>query len=397
MCSKLSGMKDSGSNEPEPSGYKQGSASHDYVSDLKFADPEDSRRWLHVGVDVSGENRSATYIQQDASVIHSRTANQDVEMLSITEALHKYDWLGDYMWNYLDPEKDQYAAHASSMPHNGYFIRSRPGAKIARPVQACLYMSEEDSTQNVHNVIIAEAGSEMHVITGCATASHVSSGLHLGISEFYVKKGATLHFTMIHDWGEQVNVRPRSAVYVEEGGVIVNNFISLRPLGTLEMNPLAILDGKGAVARFNSILAATRDTYLDVGSRVVLNQPQTRAEVISRAISAGGTIIARGEMIGKVAGCRGHLECKGLILSDGLMHAIPELQGYVPGVDMSHEAAVGKIDQREIEYLMARGLDEDEAVSTIVRGFLNVDIEGLPQDLAEEIDKTVTETQKDMM
>ncbi|HMA66969.1 MAG TPA: SufD family Fe-S cluster assembly protein, partial [Desulfosalsimonadaceae bacterium] len=244
---------------------------------------------------------------------------------------------------------------------------------------------------------IAEAGSDMHVITGCATAAHVSSGLHLGVSEFYVKKGATLHFTMIHDWGEQVNVRPRSAVYVEEGGVIVNNFISLRPLGTLEMNPLTILDGKGAVARFNSILVATRDTYLDVGSRVVLNQPQTRAEIISRGISAGGTIIARGEMIGKVAGCKGHLECKGLILSDGLMHAIPELQGYVPGVDMSHEAAVGKIDQREIEYLMSRGLDEDEAVSTIVRGFLNVDIEGLPRDLAEEIDKTVTETQKDMM
>ncbi len=31
----------------------------------------------------------------------------------------------------------------------------------------------------------------------------------------------------------------------------------------------------------------------------------------------------------------------------GLMHAIPELRGYVPGVEISHEAAVGKIDQRE--------------------------------------------------
>jgi Fe-S cluster assembly scaffold protein SufB len=79
------------------------------------------------------------------------------------------------------------------------------------------------------------------------------------------------------------------------------------------------------------------------------------------------------------------------------MHAIPELQGLVPGVEMSHEAAVGKIDQREIEYLMARGLDEDEAVSTIVRGFLNVNIEGLPAGLAAEIDRAVAETQKDMM
>jgi Fe-S cluster assembly scaffold protein SufB len=147
----------------------------------------------------------------------------------------------------------------------------------------------------------------------------------------------------------------------------------------------------------NSILVAASGCHLDVGSTVHLNYPDTKAEIISRAITVGGTIIARGDMIGKVAGCKGHLECKGLLLNDGIMHAIPELQGHVPGVEMSHEAAVGKIDQREIEYLMARGLDEDEAVSTIVRGFLNVDIEGLPPGLAAEIDKAVTETQKDMM
>jgi hypothetical protein len=330
-------------------------------------------------------------------VIHSRAAVPDVEVMPITEALENYGWVADYMWRHLDRETDDYTRHAGRMPSNGYFIHSKPGAEIEEPVQSCLYLSEEGAAQNVHNIVIAEPNSRMHIITGCATASHVRSGLHLGVSEFYVKKGATLHFTMIHDWGEEVDVRPRTAVHVEEGGVIVSNYISLRPLGSLEMNPLTILDGKGAVARFNSILVATRNTRLDVGSRVTLNQPETRAEIISRGIAAGGTIIARGEMAGMVAGCRGHLECKGLILSDGLMHAIPELMGYVPGVDMSHEAAVGKIDQREIEYLMARGLDEDEAVSTIVRGFLNVNIDGLPPALAEEIDKAVTETRKDMM
>lgn len=94
---------------------------------------------------------------------------------------------------------------------------------------------------------------------------------------------------------------------------------------------------------------------------------------------------------------KAHLECKGLILKEGLMHAVPELSGSVPGVEMSHEAAVGKIDRREIEYLMARGLDEDEAVSTIVRGFLNVDIEGLPEALRQKLDQAITETQEDMM
>ena len=40
---------------------------------------------------------------------------------------------------------------------------------------------------------------------------------------------------------------------------------------------------------------------------------------------------------------------------------------------------------------MARGLDEDEAVATIVRGFLNVNIEGIPASLANEINRAVGE------
>jgi hypothetical protein len=202
---------------------------------------------------------------------------------------------------------------------------------------------------------------------------------------------------MIHDWGDKINVRPRTVTKVEEGGVIISNYISLRPVGSLQMYPTTHLNGKGAVARFNSVLVAGKGSLLDVGSKIVLNAPETRAEIISRGISSGGSIIARGNLIGKVAGIKAHLECKGLILNDGLMQAIPELTGHVPGVEMSHEASVGKIDQQEIEYLMARGLNEEEAISTIVRGFLNVNIEGLPAALKKRLDKAISETQKDMM
>ena len=51
---------------------------------------------------------------------------------------------------------------------------------------------------------------------------------------------------------------------------------------------------------------------------------------------------------------------------------------------MSHEAAVGKIDEDEINYLTARGISEEDAASMIVRGFLSMDITGLPDDLAKE-------------
>ena len=90
----------------------------------------------------------------------------------------------------------------------------------------------------------------------------------------------------------------------------------------------------------------------------------------------------------------GHLECKGLILKDGTIYAIPEIDGRVVGTELSHEAAVGKLAQDEIEYLMARGLSEDEATATIIRGFLDIKIAGLPEALQKQIDATIDVAEK---
>lgn len=377
--------------------YETEARDHAYLEDLARIAPNDAEKLINVGVDPEGRARAGSFVQMDRSIVHCRAAQPGVEILGINEARQRHDWLDDYLWRHIAPDRDRFTAHAAGRPSEGYFIRAAAGVRVTDPIQSCLYIAKDRFAQNVHNVVIAEEDSEMHIITGCATAPHLSSGLHIGVSEFYVKRGARLTFTMIHDWGERVNVRPRSVTVVEEGGVLVSNYISLRPVGSLQMFPTTRLVGRGAVGRFNSVLVASRGSHLDVGSRIILEAPETRAEIISRAITTGGAIVARGDLVGKVAGVRAHLECKGLILNDGLMHAIPELSGHVPGVVMSHEAAVGKIDRREIEYLMARGLDEETAVSTIVRGFLNVDIEGLPPALQAKLEQAVADTQEDMM
>jgi len=377
--------------------YSFSADEHDYINDLSEINEADSKEFENVGIETDDQNRSATFILKDMSVVHCKSKQAGIDVLTITEAMDKYEWLKDYMWKDISPDKDEFTTLAKEKPSGGFFIRSEKDVKSQQPVQTCLHISKEGFSQNVHNVVIAEEGSELHIIAGCSTSAHMKNGLHVGVSEFYVKKGATLKYTMIHDWGEQVNVRPRTVTHVEEGGVFISNYISLKPVGSLQTNPVTYLDGKDSVAIFNSVLVAGPGTDMDTGSVVFLRAENTRAEIVSRAITTGGRIIARGSIIGEVPGVKGHLECKGLILNNGLLHAIPELEAHAPNVEMSHEAAVGKIDQREIEYLMARGLNEDEAISTIVRGFLNVDIEGLPASLVKKLDKAITDTQDDMM
>ena len=392
----MSELKNNTTHQVDLSAYNFNQAESPALSDLRQLDPEDRTELLMAGVDVEEEQRSGTFLQIDHSNVHCSSRHQGVEVLSIKNALEKYNGLPEYYWQAMDKDKDEFTRAAAEKLHGGYFIRTAKGAKIEEPVQSCLFIKGQNVAQSVHNIVVVEEDSEVHIITGCATSHKVSSALHLGISEFYIKKGGKLTFTMVHNWGEEVSVRPRTVGIVEERGVFVSNYILLKPVKSVQSFPTIFLNGPGAVARFNSILVAPRGSYINSGNKIVLNAPETRGEIISRAITTGGTIIAPGVIEGNAVPARGHLECKGLILNDGVIHAIPELKGTKSGVELSHEAAVGKIAQEEIEYLMARGLDEDEATSTIVRGFLNVDIMGLPGELKESIDQTIAENEKEM-
>ncbi|MCJ7445677.1 MAG: SufD family Fe-S cluster assembly protein [Methanotrichaceae archaeon] len=352
--------------------------------------PEDVKKAaLDVGVKLDNQT-SGAYVQMDQTPVHTKSLFEGVEVLDTRTALKRYDNLQDYMWKLVAPDADKYVADVAQSLPAGYFVRAKKGMKTVFPVKSCLYLGSTNLNQRVHNIIIAEEGSELHIITGCTTPAHVQRGLHIGVSEFFIKKGAHVSFTMIHSWGKDVDVRPRTGIIIEEGGSLSNNYICLKPVKTLQMFPTATLAGVGAVASFNTVIYSSTGN-IDFGSNIILAAPETSAESISRVVSVGGEVIARGRMTGKVPGARAHLECVGLLLSEkGRIYSIPELDGQSKDLDMSHEAAVGRISEEELEYLMARGLTQEQATSVIVRGFLDVEIKGLPEELKQQI-KNITQ------
>ncbi len=375
--------------------YSRPKESWDYDPEFGNFSAEEREHLLRVGVELSDAEHAGTFVQADASVVHCQANIPGVEVLPITEAMHRYDWVAEHMWRLVSVDTDKYTARAELELDNGFFIHVHPGVQVELPLETCLFLRTHGLSQHIHNLVIVEPGAKLHIITGCTVHPIVTSGLHIGISEFYGRAGGELTSTMIHNWAKDIHVRPRTAVLVEENGRFISNYILLRPVGSVQTYPAVTLKGSGAVARINSILVAHPGSELDIGGRVTLEAPHTRAEIISRSITLGGTCISRGKLVGLVPEVKAHLECRGLILSEtGVIYAVPELEGRVAGVEMSHEAAVGRIAAEEIEYLMARGLDEDEAVASIVRGFLRVKIEGLPPALEEEIDATILETGK---
>ena len=274
---------------------------HAYMADEELCElpQEEQKRLIMAGLDVTQKDRGGTFFQKDTSVIHCHSQQEGIEVLPIQEALKK-DWIREYYWKLVPVDTDKYTAVAELGLHDGYVIRALPGTKSIYPVQACLYLDKEGLQQNIHNIIIAEEGSELHIITGCSTSPHMKRGIHVGISEFFVKKNAKLSFTMIHNWAEDMYVRPRSVARVEEGGLFLNNYICMKPVKSLQMYPTTHLVGDDAVARFYSIIVGSPGCEYDLGGRIFLKSPGNKAEIVARAISNGGKIIARGHLIGEV-------------------------------------------------------------------------------------------------
>ena len=369
------------------------------VSSLSELSPDISRQALLTGVRSDEDLRCGTYFQMDHSVIFENVKREfegKVEILSTREAMEKYDWVKDYWWNAVPVDSDKYTAEAELEWDNGYFLRVLPGQKVAFPMQACLFISQEGISQNVHNLIVAEEGSDVQIITGCA--SRASAGLHIGVSEFYVKKNASLTFTMIHRWSPGVDVRPRAVAIVEDNATFANNYICLNPLRSLQLYPTVRCVGDNSSATLNSIILGAGDAEIDVGGRIVLKGKNSSGHVVSRCVGKDRSRIhVRGQIIGEGEG-KAHIDCRGLILSDeAKIYAIPMLDALVKNCDLSHEAAVGKIKEEELWYLMSRNLSEDEATSLIIKGYLDPGIFGLPAKLKEEIGKIAGMTTEDAM
>lgn len=354
--------------------------------------PDDDKRALsEVAVFIEDKNRSGTFVLKDSSPVCAYSNMEGIELLPIAAALKKYKWLRDkYYWKTISRKSSSLVRDFPLEEEPlGYFLRVHEGSKIKLPSQAALYMSGATDKQIIHNIVILEDNSELELITGCVSKTGVVYSEHIAVSETYIGKNAKYTNTMVHSWGHNMKVRPHSATVVEEGGSYVSNYVSLRPAGITESNPVTYLNGVGASAKYFSIILGSEDSTITIGGDVYLNAKGTSAEIAHRAVCTGGKILQKGLLVGK-AECHAHVDCAGMLItpgSDGFIESIPGLRSYHEEAHMSHEASIGKIAPKQVQYLMAHGMEEREAISMIVRGFLDSDIQGL----GPELDKRIAE------
>jgi len=113
------------------------------------------------------------------------------------------------------------------------------------------------------------------------------------------------------------------------------------------------------------------DDAISVKETIRLNGARARGLAKSRiAVRDEATSEVIGTTEGNAPFARGHVDCIEVVRDRAVANAIPVVRVSDDRAYVTHEAAIGTVDKKELETLMARGLDEETAVDVIIRGML---------------------------
>jgi len=181
---------------------------------------------------VDLDSNKATFILKDNNAVSmSDDKMVGVHFLPLRAGLKRFPQAQEKLWTLVDKKLDRVTedvAESEKTDLNGYFIYVEKGAKAVLPLQACFLVRANQTIQKVHNLIILEEGSELHIINGCMSSDLSEDSKHYGITEIFLDKGSSLSYTMIHDWNEKTEVFPKSAIYVGENATFISNYIAFK-------------------------------------------------------------------------------------------------------------------------------------------------------------------------
>jgi Fe-S cluster assembly scaffold protein SufB len=196
---------------------------------------------------------------------------------------------------------------------------------------------------------------------------------HIMDATISIGEGAEMRYSETHYHGLSggVEVVPKAVVTIGRGGRYFTDFtLTTGRVGKLDLD-FTVDAAEDAVTELVARVFGHGRDDIHIRDRVMLAGMNARGLIKTRvAIEDDATAEVTGITEGNAAGARGHVDCMEIVKDRAVARAIPIVQVNDPGAKVTHEAAIGSVDKRQMETLMAHGLSPEEAVDIIVKGIL---------------------------
>lgn len=251
-------------------------------------------------------------------------------------------------------------------------VTVKKGMKIKNPVHLCFGILHKEGTQKIKMAICLEENASAHFIAHCIFPDAVKVR-HIMDAVTEIGEGAEMKYSETHYHGPYggIEVIPKSVVNVGKNGRYFSDFTLISgKVGKLDID-YRVETGENAVTELIAKVFGHSDDKITIKEEVALSGENAKGLIKTRvALEDDASAEITGITVGKAAGARGHVDCMEIVKDNATAKAIPIVCVTNPLAKVTHEAAIGTVDKRQLETLMAHGLTPEEAVDIIVKGVL---------------------------
>ena len=344
------------------------------------------------------ESLAGTGAQYESTAVYHNLKEevraQGVIFEDMDEALKKYpDLVKKYFMRAVAPSLHKFAALHGAVWSGGTFLYIPKGVKIEMPLQSYFRMNSRGMGQFEHTLIIAEDKSQAHYIEGCSAPRYKVDALHAGCVEIFVRDNAKFRYSSVENWSKDTyNLNTKRAIVGSNASMhwVGGNFGSRVTM----LYPCSVLKKEKASAKHIGVALAGAGQIQDTGAQIIHAASSTKSSVVMKSISQkGGESSYRGlvEVLPNAKNVISNVQCDALIMDDkSISKTIPLIKIKNKTTNITHEATVGRLNEDDIFYLRSRGLSEQDAISTIVNGFIDPITKELPLEYAVEMNRLIS-------
>jgi uncharacterized protein len=247
----------------------------------------------------------------------------------------------------------------------------KQGVRIKKPIFLCFGILGKNGKQNIVSEIKIEKDAEARIISHCAFPQ-AQNVLHKMEAEIKLAKNSKLIYEDRHYHGENYGTAVASSykIFVGQGAYLKNEFILNKgSVGKLKIVFEARLEENALGEVISKIIGRGKGDDIEIFDKILLSGANARSLMKFRgAIANQGKMFFKGVTEANAKGARGHIDCSEIIIGKALAESVPIIKVSHPEARITHEASIGKVNQKELETLMTRGLSEKEAIDFIIKG-----------------------------
>lgn len=335
------------------------------------------------------------------TTFQAELAKAGVIFCSITEAIvHHPELVKKYLGSVVPQSDNFFATLNSAVFSAGSFVYIPPGVRCPMELSTYFRINAENTGQFERTLIICDKGGYVSYLEGCTAPKRDIAQLHAAVVEIVILDDAEVKYSTVQNWfpGD------------EEGKGGIYNFVTKRAdcrgdrakvmwtqvetgSAITWKYPSCILRGDASQGEFYSIAIANNFQQADTGTKMVHLGRDTRSRIVSKGISAGraqNTYRGLVSMHPKAKNSRNYTQCDSLLIGDQCgAHTVPYIEVKNNSSRVEHEATTSKVDDDQLFYCRARGMDEEEAVALVVNGFCREVLQALPMEFAMEAQSLV--------